>query len=43
MYYLAKDKLSGGFLYHKHTPKKCIREKKTQLFYDNVAMPPKKQ
>ena len=42
MFYLITDKLSGGFLYNKYTPKKCITDKKIQLFYDNVAMPPKK-
>ena len=31
-----------GFLNNKYTPKNCIKEKKTQLFYDNVAMLPKK-
>ena len=40
--YLIKDKLSGGVLYTKYTPKKCIRDKKSQLFSANVAMPPKK-
>ena len=42
MSYLVKDKLSDGFLNNKYTPKNSIKEKKTKLFYDNVAMPPKK-
>ena len=42
MSYLVKDKFSDRFLNNKYTPKNCIKEKKTQLFYGNVAMPPKK-